>query len=158
MTMSRLALAAASILFSATLLSAQEHVALTIGTKPAQSLVDDLIEKNSDLVDVLLHVTPPGQLRNLVIASHIPANLGEVSGEDDLGVARTAKPLVEVQKDGLRIGVLLQLRDAKGRPIGAIGIMSHWRAGDSREAALARARELRKELASRIPSRAALFG
>jgi hypothetical protein len=72
-------------------------------------------------------------------------------------VARTGKPLVEVQKDGVRIGVLLQLRDAQHHPIGAIGIMSRWKQGDSQKVALARAIDIRDLMAQRISSLPALF-
>ncbi|WP_206243431.1 hypothetical protein [Novosphingobium terrae] len=124
---------------------------------PAQALVDEVVAENPELLDVLLHVTPPGESRNIVIAAHLPKDLGEVSGEDDLGVARTGKPLVEVQKDGVRIGVLLQLRDAQHRPIGAVGIMSRWKQGDSQKAALARAIDIRDLMAQRITALPALF-
>ena len=126
--------------------------------EPAQSLVDNAIADNPDLLDVLLHVTPPGGRQNLVVASHIPANLGEISGADDLGVFSTGKPLVEVQKDGVRIGVLLQMFDEKKRPIGAIGIMFPWHSGDKQSRFLTRAKSIRNTLAKQIPSLSALFG
>lgn len=135
------------------------HAAAQTSTKaaPAQKLVDEVVAENPELLDVLLHVTPPGETRNIVIAAHLAKDLGEVSGEDDLGVARTGKPLVEVQKDGVRIGVLLQLRDARHRPIGAIGIMSRWKQGDSQKVALAHAIDIRDLMAQRISALPALF-
>lgn len=125
---------------------------------PAQALVDAVVAHNPDMLDVLFHVTPPGGSKNLVVASHIPVNLGEISGDDDLGVARTGKPLVEVQKDGVRIGVLLQMRDARSRPIGAVGLMFPWHDGDDRMAIEKRAIAIRDALAKQIRSRSALFG
>jgi hypothetical protein len=65
---------------------------------PAQALVDKIIARNPDMLDVLLHVTPPTGDRNLVVAAHVAANLGEISGEDDLSVADTGKPIVEVRR------------------------------------------------------------
>jgi hypothetical protein len=125
---------------------------------PAQALVDGVIARHPDMLDMLLHVTPPGGRQNLVIASHIPQNLGEISGEDDLGVAKTGKPIVEVQKDGVRIGVLLPLYDGSHRSIGAVGLMFPWHQGDSQASVLKRAVTIRDHLARKIPSRASLFG
>jgi hypothetical protein len=73
-------------------------------------------------------------------------------------VAATGAPLVEVQKDGVRLGILVQMRDAHGRAIGAIGLMWPYRPGDDVEGRVRRSFAIRDELAARIPSLAALVG
>ncbi|UAK25920.1 hypothetical protein [Sphingomonas nostoxanthinifaciens] len=123
----------------------------------AQHLADQVAQANPDMLDVLMHVTPPDNAKNVVVAAKLPKDLGEVSGDDDLGVMNTGKPLVEVQKDGVRIGVLVQMRDAKAHAIGALGLMYPYHPGDDQAAVLRRSIKIRDQLAHRIPSRAALF-
>lgn len=122
----------------------------------AQTLAESVVRGNPDLLDVILHVSPTPGTANVVVAAHLTKANGELSGADDIGVATTGAPLVEVQKDGVRLGVLVQLRDARRRSIGAIGLMYPYRAGDDVEARLRRSFAIRDELAARIPSLAAL--
>lgn len=124
----------------------------------AQALADGLIHRSPGMLDVILHVSPTPEARNIVIAAHLRKANGEDSGADDLGVAKTGAPLVEVQKDGARLGVLVQLRDARHRAIGALGLMYPYKPGDDIDAAVRRSFALRDILASRIASRAALVG
>jgi hypothetical protein len=123
----------------------------------AQSLVEQVVHANPDMLDVLMHVTPPGQPQNIVVAAHLTAANGEASGDDDLGVMQTGKPIVEVQKDGVRIGVLVQMQDVAARPIGALGLMYPYHPGDDQNAVLRRSLAIRDQLAHEIPSRSALF-
>ncbi|RSU65279.1 hypothetical protein BRX36_10855 [Sphingomonas sp. S-NIH.Pt1_0416] len=124
----------------------------------AQALADGIVKRNPDMLDVILHVSPTPEAKNIVIAAHLTKANGEASGDDNLGVAATGAPLVEVQKDGVRLGILVQLRDARHRPIGAIGLMYPYKPGDNVEAAVRRSFAIRDELAARIPSRAVLVG
>lgn len=124
----------------------------------AQALADGVVQRNPDMLDVILHVSPTPEAKNIVIAAHLKAANGEASGDDDLGVAKTGAPLVEVQKDGVRLGILVQLRDASHRPIGAVGLMYPYKPGDDVEAAVRRSFAIRDALATRISSRAALVG
>ena len=123
----------------------------------AQRLVDTIIAKNPDLLDVIFHVTRPNEAQNYAVAAHTAHELGAKSGDDDLGVAATGKPLVEVQKDGVRIGVVVQLHDKHGKSIGALGVMYPYHAGDKESDFLARSEAIRDQLARKIPSVEALF-
>ena len=123
----------------------------------AQALVEQVVAANPDMLDVLMHVTPPGSPNNIVIAAHLTHANGEASGADDLGVMRSGKPLVEVQKDGVRIGVLVQMRDAGNHPIGALGLMYPYHAGDDQAAILRRSFRIRDRLARQISTTAVLF-
>lgn len=125
---------------------------------PAQRLADGVIARNPDMLDVLMHVTPPGSGRNIVVAAHLRHAVGEASGDDDLGVIDTRHPLVEVQKDGVRIGVLVPLEDRHRKVIGALGLMFPYHAGDDQAALLARAFRIRNRLGASIPNVGALFG
>ncbi len=124
----------------------------------AQAVADDIVARNPDMLDVILHVSPTPSAANIVVAAHLRHANGEPSGEDDLGVMTTGAPLVEVQKDGVRIGVLVQMRDAGRHPIGAIGLMYPYKPGDDAEAVLKRSFAIRDALAAQTPSRDALVG
>jgi hypothetical protein len=142
----------------ATLAAAAQSPSATVQFPRAQALADDVVRRNPDMLDVILHVSPTPDARNIVIAAHLTKANGEASGDDDLGVAKTGAPLVEVQKDGVRLGILLQLRDAHHQPIGAIGLMYPYKPGEDVEAVVRRSFAIRDSLALRIPSRAALVG
>ncbi len=155
-------LGAAALLLAPAIASARSPVPAAYAATlrqavPAQKLVEAVIAANPDMIDLLMHVTPPGQPKNLVIAAHLTHAVGEESGDDDLGVMNTDQPLVEVQKDGVRIGVLVQMRDAGGHAIGALGLMYPYKPGDDQAAVLARSIRIRDQLAARIPSTDALF-
>ena len=124
----------------------------------AQALVDGVVAKNPDMLDVILHVSPTPDAANIVVAAHLRHANGEPSGADDLGVMQTGAPLVEVQKDGVRLGILVQLRDAGHRTIGAVGLMYPYKPGDDVEAQVRRSFAIRDALARHIASRAALVG
>lgn len=124
----------------------------------AQALADGVVQRNPDMLDVILHVSPTPDAKNIVVAAHLRKANGEASGDDDLGVAKTGAPLVEVQKDGVRLGILVQLRDAQHHAIGAVGLMYPYKPGDDIEAQMRRSFAIRDALAARIASRPALVG
>lgn len=124
----------------------------------AQALADGIVNHNPGMLDVIMHVSPAPDAKNIVIAAHLTKANGEDSGADDLGVMKTGAPLVEVQKDGVRLGILLQMRDARHRTIGAVGLMYAYKPGDDIEAVVRRSFAIRDALARQIPSRAALVG
>jgi hypothetical protein len=123
----------------------------------AQAIVDQIVATHPAITDVIFHVTPPGQTQNLAIASHSASERGKLSGDDDLGVIRTGEPLVEVQKDGVHIGVLVPLRDRRESTIGALGIVYTYHRGESEQAFVLKSIGIRNVIARRIPSIHSLF-
>ena len=123
----------------------------------AQALTDGIVITHPGMLDAIMHVSPRADAKNIVIAAHLRHANGELSGEDDLGVIRTGAPLVEVQKDGVRIGILIQMRDADHRVIGALGLMYPYKPGDDVEATLRHSFEIRYVLAGQVRSRDALL-
>lgn len=142
------------LIFTALLLAAPASAWAASAPYPrAQSLVDGIVATNPDMLDAIMHVSPTPDAPNIVIAAHLTKANGEASGDDDLGVMKTGAPLVEVQKDGVRLGILVQLRDARHRAIGALGLMYPYKPGDDVEAQVRRAFAIRDRLAAKIPSR-----
>jgi len=123
----------------------------------AQKIADQTVASHSGMLDVIMHVSPTEDAPNVVVAAHLTKAVGEASGEDDLGVAKTGAPLIEVQRDGVRLGILLQMRDARRHAIGAIGMMYTYKAGDDIESRILESISIRNDIAKEIPSKAALL-
>ena len=122
----------------------------------AQTLVNRIVEKYPDLRVVAMHVTPPGETDNVIIASNI-GRIGKRADAEDLRVIGTGETLAKVNKDGDRFEVELVLLDASRKPIGALAIVFPYRAGDDASQFKVRAEKIRDELAARIPAVARLM-
>ena len=122
----------------------------------AQELVDRTIAKYPDVVVMAMHVTPPKGTQNVIIASNI-GRIGKAADEDDLRVVKTGVPNLAVNKAGDRFEAELVFRDANARPIGALGIVFNYKAGDDKAALQSRAEAIRDELARRISHTANLM-
>jgi len=122
----------------------------------AQELVNRLVDKYPDLRVVAMHVTPPNDTRNVIIASNI-GRIGKIADAEDLHVIKTGETLAKVNKNGDRFEVELLLLDASRRPIGALAIVFPYKAGDDPSQFKTRAEQIRDELADKIPRAAALM-
>ena len=68
--------------------------AQTSGKIYAQKLLDDTLAKHKDVVIMAMHVTPPGQPDNVIIASNI-GRIGKKADDDDKRVIETGKANLE---------------------------------------------------------------
>ena len=116
----------------------------------AQELVNQTVKKYPDLLVVAMHVTPPSESENVIIASNI-ARIGKRADAEDLQVIRTGETIAKVNKNGDRFEVELSLLDASRKPIGALAIVFPYKAGDDPSVFKTRAEMIRDELAGRIP-------
>jgi len=157
MTLRKLAVCSAVALFSI-VLSAQDQPALS-NTPPStygQKLVTDTLAKHKDVVIMALHVTPPDQTDNVIVASNI-GRYGKKADEDDLRVINTGATNLEVNKTGNHFEVELPLLDQDGNRIGAAGIVFNYKAGDDKTKLQKKAEQVRDEMAKQIPSKDKLF-
>ncbi|HUI57036.1 MAG TPA: hypothetical protein VLY04_18805 [Bryobacteraceae bacterium] len=122
----------------------------------AQKLVDNTLAKNSDVVILAMHVTPPKGSKNVIIASNI-GRIGKIADEDDLRVINTGKPNLEVNTAGNHFEVELVLLDGAGKTIGALGVVFNYKEGADKAAMQKRAEQVRDELRAQIPGRDKLF-
>jgi hypothetical protein len=122
----------------------------------AQELVNRILQKYPDLFVVTMHVTPPNESENVIIASNV-GRIGKRADAEDLRVIRTGETLAKVNKNGDRFEVELVLNDASGKPIGALAIVFPYKAGDAPSQFKARAERIRDELAARIPTKVELM-
>jgi hypothetical protein len=122
----------------------------------AQKLTEQLAAAHPDLLVIMLHVTQPGNRKNVVIGSTI-GRFGKLADEDDLRVIEHGSTNLEVGGDHDRFETELPLNDAKGTRIGALGLVFPYREGQDKVAIHTRGRAIRDQLAKLIPSSAALF-
>ncbi len=54
-------------------------------------LVDDLARKHPDMVWIGLHVAPPRSAENIIVASNVPAKIGQRSDPEDLQAMKTGR-------------------------------------------------------------------
>jgi hypothetical protein len=115
----------------------------------AQELVDQVVAKHPEVAVIAMHVTPPKTSDNVIIASNI-GRIGKKADEDDRRVIDTGKPNLSVNKIGDRYEVELVMKDASHRPIGALGIVFSYAAGDDKSALQKKAESIRDDVARRI--------
>ncbi|MDB5475041.1 MAG: TonB-dependent siderophore receptor [Phenylobacterium sp.] len=119
----------------------------------AQALVDREIARHPDLKILVLHVTPPGQADNVIVASNI-GRLGKKADADDLSVLASGAPRAEVTRNGYSVEQILH--DARGRTLGVVATTFAYAPGDDTTAVMARAAAVERELAAATPSLTAL--
>src|ERR1700674_264151 len=121
----------------------------------AQKLLDDTLAKHKDVVIMAMHVTPPGQPDNVIIASNI-GRIGKKADDDDKRVIETGKANLERNEKGDHFEVELTLQDTSKNTIGAVGIVFMYKP-DNEKVFQKKAEEIRDEMASKTPTIDKLF-
>lgn len=142
-------------LFLATALLASPLFAQTPARIYAQELVDQTLATHPDIAIMAMHVTPPKQADNVIIASNI-GRIGKKADEDDMGVVNTGKPVLEVNKEGDHFEVELPLQDVTNDTVGALSIVYPYQAGDDKAALAKKAEAVRDQLKRKISNAANL--
>ncbi len=117
----------------------------------AQKLVDETMARHPDLQILVLHITPPNNTDNIILASSI-GRIGKKADEDDLEVIKTGKPILEVHVSGKRFEVELQLHDRSGKTIGALSTVFAYKPGDDKSQFQKQGEMIRSEIEQGIPS------
>ena len=125
-------------------------------TTYAQQLTDRTIARHPDLLVMMIHATPPGRDKNIIIGSNI-GRFGKIADEDDARVIDKGETNLEIGGDNDRFETELPLNDATGRRIGALGLVFPYKATDDKEAIHRHGLAIRDEIARQIPNNAALF-
>lgn len=128
---------------------------LPTGKTRAQKLVDELAMRHPEIARIGLHLTPPGAPDNIIIASNIPAKIGQRSDPEDLKAMQSSTAVV--LKEGTNFDVTLPLHDATGRIIGAIGLTLSPKQGEREADVVKRAIAIAQEFEKQIPSKETLF-
>lgn len=122
----------------------------------AQQITERTVAKHADLLVMMIHATPPGGGRNVVIGSNI-GRFGKVADEDDGRVINAGATNLEIGGENDRFETELPLNDASGKRIGALGLVFTYHDGADKDAIHAHGRAIRDEIARQIPNSAALF-
>jgi hypothetical protein len=122
----------------------------------AQKLVDEALTEHPDVVIIAMHVTPPNQTENVIIASNI-GRIGKKADEDDMNVINTGKSNLEVNKMGNHFEDEVTLQDQSGKTIGAVGIVFNYKPGDDKSKYVKVAEQIRDEWKAKIPNKEKLF-
>ena len=122
----------------------------------AQTLTEKLVARHPDLLVMMIHATPPGGSKNVIIGSNI-GRFGKVADEDDARVIDKGETNLEVGGDKDRFETELPLNDMHGKRIGALGLVFGFAPGADQEALHKHGLAIRDELAREIPDSAALF-
>ncbi len=122
----------------------------------AQTLTMKTVAAHPDLLVMMIHATPPGGTRNVIIGSNI-GRFGKAADEDDLRVIDKGSTNLELGGDNDRFETELPLNDAGGHRIGALGLVFPFKPGDDKEALHRQGLAIRDQIATAIPNSAALF-
>lgn len=125
-------------------------------TTYAQALTEKFTAAHPDLLVMMIHATPPGGTKNIIIGSNI-GRFGKEADEDDARVIDKGSTNLEVGGDKDRFETELPLNNATGKRIGALGLVFPLKAGENQEAIHRHGLAIRDELAREIPTSAALF-
>ena len=143
--------------------SAQEKVNSKYA--PAQAILDQAIKDHTEILVIAMHVTPPGEKDNVIIASRFNVSpgkweiqrIGKIADEDDMRVIKTGKPNLEVNTTGDRYEVEAAMLDGAGKIVGAVGIVFPYKKGDDQKALQKKADRICEEIRKRTPTLSALF-
>lgn len=122
----------------------------------AQRLVDQTMAKHPELLILAIHATPPNSTQNVIMGSNI-GRIGKKADEDDLRVIQTGVSNLEINSTGNRFEAELQLHDATGKPLGALGTVFAYKAGDDKDALRKQAETICSEIERQIFDNARLF-
>ena len=123
----------------------------------AQALVQKLMAAHPDLAFIGIHVVPPGQTDNLIIACTNPAKIGQVSTDRDMELVKSKATKVQFNKAHNDYEVDAWFSDASGEVLGMLVYHFSGTIATSEQDAVKRAAEIRSELQSSIPNRERLF-
>jgi iron complex outermembrane receptor protein len=123
----------------------------------AQTVVNEIMKKNADLLVVGLHAVVPGDKDETMIASNLD-RIGKKDDADDIAVATEHKTILAPNlKESNKFEVQIPLKDANGKVIGATGLVFKYHTGADEVKLHSKAVTIRDALAKKIPSLAALF-
>ncbi len=117
----------------------------------AQSVLDALFDAHPNVVISAVHITPPGQSVNVIVASTI-GRIGKPADEDDLHVITSGETKLELDPNGDRYEVELPLHDAAGATVGAIGVVFNYSASTDKLACQHEAEAFRDAYQAKLPS------
>jgi len=116
----------------------------------AQTLANEVIASNAELLVIGIHATKPGTKDERMIASNLD-RIGKMDDDDDKAGAVDGKTVLAPNlKEPNKFEVLIPLHDTAGDIIGAIGLVFKYKAGDNQVKILSKATKIRDGLAAKL--------
>jgi iron complex outermembrane receptor protein len=138
-------------------LRAQSPPAQAPAKNYAQALLEAAIGRHPDLLQFDIHAKPPGSEQSVIIAAKSADRVGHASDPDDLEVAKTGNPRVEINRTGdYNVEIEIPLFDAERRTVGSVEMTFPYVAGFDQDALIKKAQAIRDESLARIPGVATL--
>ena len=155
-------------LFSAFLLFSTSVLAQQGGTAPparvvvhapfAQQLIVREKSLHPEIQKLGLHAVPPGETRNVIIASNLPEKIGKISSANDMRLVAPGQP-VTVRVDGGRFfDTFMPLHDRGGTIIGFVVMEVPFATASTEGAAVEVGTVVRDEIQQQVPTLQVLFG
>jgi hypothetical protein len=104
-----------------------------------------------------LHAIPPGGKDSVIIANFNTSRIGIKSSAGDLDAVKDGKTYCIGKADGSFYNLKLPLKDSSGAVIGILVMEMPYTSAANEQEAIAKAEEIRQELAQQIPSAQSLF-
>lgn len=122
-----------------------------------QKLVNDILSRHPELLWAGLHGVAPGSDQHTIIASTLDI-IGKKDEASDVLVATDGRSVLVPNLEEAKLGVMLPLKDASGRRIGALALAFKYPSPHVNQATLyLKATAIRDGLAQRIPAFSDLF-
>jgi len=123
----------------------------------AQALVDATLARHPELLELDVHAKPPGSNQSVIVAAKSADRVGHASDPDDLEVAKTSNPRVEINRTGdFNVEIEVPLLDDQRKTIGSIEMTFPYVAGFDEQALISKGLAIRDELLPHIAGAAAL--
>ncbi|OAJ52012.1 TonB-dependent receptor [Paraburkholderia ginsengiterrae] len=119
----------------------------------AQQLVDRTTARHPELVELDLHMRPPGSTTSVIVAAKSAKRIGAKSDPDDLAVVKTDTPFIEINKRAdQNVEVHLPLLDVTRKVIGEVEMSFPYPPGSSmdKDALISAGALIRDELSRQI--------
>ncbi|HEX7910090.1 MAG TPA: TonB-dependent siderophore receptor, partial [Paraburkholderia sp.] len=126
----------------------------------AQQLVDRTTARHPELVELDLHMRPPGSTTSVIVAAKSAKRIGAKSDPDDLAVVKTDTPFIEINKRAdQNVEVHLPLLDVTRKVIGEVEMSFPYPPGSSmdKDALISAGALIRDELSRQIRYASEMF-
>jgi len=123
----------------------------------AQTLVNEALAKNPEIVVIGIHATKPGSNDERMIAANLD-RIGKMDDDDDKAGAVDGKTVLAPNlTETDKFEVLIPMHDAGGQIIGAIAFVFKYHPGEDQVNFLVQATRIRDQFAKQLSSKDDLF-
>jgi hypothetical protein len=137
---------------------AKEEIAEPVQAPRALQLESETLSSHPYLRKMGLHAIPPGGKDSVIIANFNTSRIGIKSSAGDLEAVKDGKTSCVRKDDGSFYNLKLPLKDTAGQVIGILVMEMPYSSAANELEAIAKAEQIRQDLAQQIPNAQSLFG